>query len=98
MPWLCPRGTTSTQDTYKSYFNSTSTQEWKHNFKSTIIYKEIKTVALFQVWKACLFDVFIYSLFTVDKFTIKTDTIMYTNKNSYVLIIKKHTNSCQLPN
>ena len=45
-----------------------------------------------------LFGVFIYSLFTVDKFTIKTDTILYTNKNSYVLIIKKQANSRQLPN
>ena len=28
----------------------------------------------------------------------KTDTILYTNKNSYVLIIKKHAKSGQLPN
>ena len=27
---------------------------------------------------------FIYSLFKVDKFTIETDIILYTNKNSYV--------------
>ena len=45
-----------------------------------------------------LFDVFIYSLLTVDKFTIKADKILYTNKNSYVLIIKKQANSRQLPN
>ena len=29
-----------------------------------------------------LFIYFIYSLFKVDKFTIKTDIILYTNKNS----------------
>ena len=34
---------------------------------------------------------FIYSLFKVDKFTIKTDIIVYTNKNSFVLIIKIKT-------
>ena len=34
---------------------------------------------------------FIYSLFKDDKFTIKTDIIMDTNKNSYVLIIKIKT-------
>ena len=45
------------------------------------------------------FIYFIYSLFTVDKFTIKIDIILYTNKNSNFLIIKiKHANSCQLPN
>ena len=38
-----------------------------------------------------LFIYFIYSLFKVDKFTIKTDTILYTNKNSYVLILKIKT-------
>ena len=45
-----------------------------------------------------LFYLFIYSLLTVDKFTIKADTILYTNKNSYVLITKKQANSRQLPN
>ena len=29
---------------------------------------------------------------------LKTDIILYTNKNSYVLIIKKHANSRQLLN
>ena len=31
---------------------------------------------------------FVYSIFTVDKFTIKTNIILYTNKNSNILIIK----------
>ena len=38
-----------------------------------------------------LFIYFIYSLFKVDKFAIKTDIILYTNKNSYVLITKIKT-------
>ena len=29
---------------------------------------------------------------------LKTDRILYANKNSYILIIKKHSNSRQLPN
>ena len=33
----------------------------------------------------------IYSLFKVDKFTIKTNTILYTNKNSDAVIIKIKT-------
>ena len=29
---------------------------------------------------------------------LKTDTVLYNNKNSYVLIVKRHANSRQLPN
>ena len=39
----------------------------------------------------CFIYLFIYSLFKVDKFTIKTDIILYTNKYSYILIIKIKT-------
>ena len=42
------------------------------------------------------FILFIFSLQLTD-LQLKTDTILYTNKNDYVLI-KKHANSCQLPN
>ena len=44
------------------------------------------------------FILFIYSSFKVDKFTIKTDKILYTNKNSYVLIIKIKTFDKDLAN
>ena len=46
---------------------------------------------LAQLFIYLLFYLFIYSLFKVDKFTIKTDIILYTNKNSYVSIIKIKT-------
>ena len=44
---------------------------------------------------SCLFFILYLQL---TKLQLKTDIILYTNKNSYVLIIKKHANSRQLPN
>ena len=43
-----------------------------------------------------LFILFILYL-QLTNLQLKTDIIMYTSKNSYVLLIKKHANSCQLP-
>ena len=53
---------------------------------------DIKSSEDWKIFIILLFIyLFVYSLFKVDKFTIKTDIIRYTAKNSYVLIIKIKT-------
>ena len=60
--------------------------------KVTIRKMDIKSSEDWKIFIILLFIyLFIYSLFKVDKFTIKTDIIRFTTKNSYVLIIKIKT-------
>ena len=52
---------------------------WTLKLQNLKLSKALKTMKLYQ-----FIYLFIYSLFKVDRFTIETDIILYTNKNSYV--------------
>ena len=60
------------------------------HLKSSFCSRNIQIFVIFPFlhFPDLFFFLFLYSLFKVDKFTIKTDIILYTSKNSYVLIVK----------